>query len=151
MYRYRLKVYSLHVADWYDETGEYMFIPRALLNTGWLHLKSIEKHHEVLSQHCNGTVDLLLSQVRHDSSHIDIKLSSCFYNTFKNKLQWNFNRNTKLFVHKNAAEIIPSFLGIGIPILKIRRSWDRRIFIIGISMLITQRLYIPGTKFTNAG
>ena len=73
MYRYRIKLYSPYVADWYNETGEYMFIPWALLKTGWLHLKSINKHHEVLSQHCNGTVDLLLSQVRHDFSHIDIK------------------------------------------------------------------------------
>ena len=106
MYRYRIKLYSPHVAGWYNETGECMFIPRALLKTGWLHLKSIKKHHEVLSQHCNGTANLLLSQVRHDFSHIDIKPSSCFYNTFRNKLQWNFNRNTKLLVHKNAAENI---------------------------------------------
>ena len=89
-----------------------MFIPRALLKTGWLHLRSINKHHEVLSQHCNGTVELLRSQVRHDFSHIDIKTFIVFfYNTFKNKLQWNLNRNTKLFVHKNAAENIVCEMG----------------------------------------
>ena len=24
--------------------------------------------------------------------------------TFRNKLKWNFNQNTKLFIHKNASE-----------------------------------------------